>query len=64
MEECLKLRVNKDKVVYVVLGWQGSYMEVLGCFTDESKAYQYDDEISDEYGQTRVVESFVDEEEF
>jgi len=64
MEEFLKLQINKTKIVYVVLGWRNNYMEVLGCFTDESKAYQYDDEISDEYTQTRVVESFVDEEEF
>jgi hypothetical protein len=58
------LKLNKDKLVFVVLGWRENYMDVLGCFTDESKAYHFEDEKSDEYGETRVVESFVDEEEF
>jgi len=61
MEEYLKL--NKDKQVHVVLGWREGYMDVLGVFLDSTKAYELEGEKAFDYDATRVVESFLDEEE-
>jgi hypothetical protein len=61
MTEYLKL--NKDKQVHVVLGWREGYMDVLGVFIDSNKAYELEGEKALEYDETRVIESFLDEEE-
>lgn len=54
--------MKNDEVepVYVVIGWKNNYLDVLGVFVDENKAYEFEKTKFEEYDTINIIETSLD----